>query len=106
MPLNTISVIKPYMVTIDNVNYQRYKGELAIAIKEMENDGKVNVVGYILDSAHILVDLIKPSSKIKFNIEKYVKIDNWLLEWKNRLKNKPISNFSNKVEFRSWTCLK
>lgn len=71
-PLNTISLIKPYMVTIDNINYQRYKGELGIAVKEMENDGKVNVVGYILESAHTLVDLIKPSSKIKFNIIKYI----------------------------------
>ena len=72
LPINTLEVIKPYMVTIDNVNYQRYKGELAIATLEMINDGKVNVVGFIKESAHTLVDLIKPSSKIRFNIEKYV----------------------------------
>ena len=66
-PNNTTS-IKPYMVTIDNELYKRYTGEVSIALKEMDNKGFVNVVGYVCEEAHTLIDLIKPGSRFKFKI--------------------------------------
>ena len=65
-------LIKPYMITIDNVMYKRYTGEVAIALKEMENKGFVNVVGEVVKDAEKLVELIKPGSKFKFIIEGYL----------------------------------
>lgn len=67
VPFNTISII-PYMVTIDNSNYLRYRGELGIALKDMENVGKVNVVANILNEAHTLVDLIDAPAQFRFKI--------------------------------------
>ena len=65
---NNTSSIKPYMVTIDNELYKRYTGEVSIALKEMDNKGFVNVVGYVCEEAHTLIDLIKPGSRLKFKI--------------------------------------
>lgn len=67
VPFNTISII-PYMVTIDNSNYLRYRGELGIALKDMENVGKVNVVASVLYEAHTLVDLIDAPAQFRFKI--------------------------------------
>lgn len=54
-------------VLIDNVGYGQYKGETQIAIKEMKNDGRVNVVGRISDDELFLLDYIRPWSNFKFS---------------------------------------
>lgn len=55
-----------YSVTIDNNGFKRYSGELNICMSNMSKDNRVNVVGYIPDDEHILVDLIKPGTKFRF----------------------------------------
>ncbi|MCP2241175.1 DUF871 domain-containing protein [Thermoanaerobacterium thermosaccharolyticum] len=57
---------KKYSVTIDNSHFKRYSGELNICKKDLPKDNRVNVVGYISDDEHILVDLIKPGTKFCF----------------------------------------
>lgn len=52
-------------VLIDNVGYGQYKGETQIALKEMKNDGRVNVVGRIADDELFLLDFLKPWSNFK-----------------------------------------
>ncbi|MGX6977857.1 DUF871 domain-containing protein [Vagococcus elongatus] len=52
-------------VLIDNEGYGQYKGETQIALKEMKNDGRVNVVGRISDSEMFLLDFLKPWSNFK-----------------------------------------
>jgi len=52
-------------VIIDNEGYGQYKGETQIALREMENDGRVNVVGRIADDELFLLDFLKPWSSFK-----------------------------------------
>lgn len=52
-------------VLIDNVGYGQYKGEAQIALKEMKNDGRVNVVGRISDDELFLLDFLKPWSNFR-----------------------------------------
>lgn len=67
-PHNTIDIHR-YDVLIDNVEYGQYKGETQIALKDMPNDGRVNVVGRIAKEEEILLDYLKPWSSFKL-IEK------------------------------------
>ena len=52
-------------VLIDNEGYGQYKGETQIALKDMKNDGRVNVVGRISDDELFLLDFLKPWSSFK-----------------------------------------
>ncbi|BCA85849.1 outer surface protein [Enterococcus saigonensis] len=52
-------------VLIDNVGYGQYKGETQIALKEMKNDGRVNVVGRISADELFLLNFLKPWSSFK-----------------------------------------
>ncbi|HAQ8270145.1 TPA: DUF871 domain-containing protein [Enterococcus faecium] len=52
-------------VLIDNEGYGQYKGETQIALKDMKNDGRVNVVGRISDDELFLFDFLKPWSSFK-----------------------------------------
>lgn len=52
-------------VLIDNVDYGQYKGETQIALKEMKNDGRVNVVGKIAKDELFLLDFLKPWSSFE-----------------------------------------
>ena len=52
-------------VLIDNVGYDQYKGETQIALKEMKNDGRVNVVGRISEDELFLLDCFNPWSSFK-----------------------------------------
>ncbi|MGX7200644.1 DUF871 domain-containing protein [Enterococcus nangangensis] len=52
-------------VLIDNVGYGQYKGETQIALKEMKNDGRVNVVGKIAADEMFLLGFLKPWSSFK-----------------------------------------
>lgn len=52
-------------VLIDNEGYGQYKGETQIALKDMKNDGRVNVVGRISDDELFPLDFLKPWSSFK-----------------------------------------
>lgn len=52
-------------VLIDNAGYGQYKGETQIALKEMKNDGRVNVVGKIAPDEMFLLGFLKPWSNFK-----------------------------------------
>lgn len=68
-PANT-SAIEIGDITIDNNLYGKYKGELHIARKPMQNSGNVNVVAKIVDLDIALLSYIKPWTKFKLNIVK------------------------------------
>lgn len=52
-------------VLIDNALYGQYKGETQIALKEMKNDGRVNVVGRIATEELFLLEFLRPWSNFK-----------------------------------------
>jgi hypothetical protein len=54
-------------VLVDNVGYGQYKGETQIALKEMKNDGRVNVVGRISEDEVFLLDYLHPWSSFKLS---------------------------------------
>ncbi|MEW9094269.1 MAG: MupG family TIM beta-alpha barrel fold protein [Clostridiaceae bacterium] len=60
--------IKRGDVLIESSLYERYSGELQIALKDMENSGKTNVVGRINEDEIYLLDYIRPWQKFKFKL--------------------------------------
>lgn len=56
-------------ILIDSSLYQRYAGELQIALKDMENSGKTNVVGRISEKEIYLIDHISPWQKFRLKLE-------------------------------------
>lgn len=62
--------IKRGDILIDSDLYSRYAGELQVALKDMKNYGKTNVVGRIVDEEIFLLDYIKPWSKFGFKLKK------------------------------------
>ncbi|MCK5779581.1 MAG: DUF871 domain-containing protein [Psychrilyobacter sp.] len=63
-PQNTRN-IKRGDVIIENSNYDRYKGELHIALRDYENEGNSNVIGRIREDNLIFIDQIRPWQKFK-----------------------------------------
>ncbi len=61
--------IKKFDVTIDNKLNLRYMGEVGIWLKEIKENKEANVIGYVPEYAHTLVELLKPGSKFSFKIE-------------------------------------
>lgn len=61
-PFNTKD-IKRGDITIDNVNYKNYTGELQIALKDMKNYGNTNVVGRIDEDEIFLIDYVQSLQK-------------------------------------------
>lgn len=57
---NTPETLKRGDICILNEHYGRYKGECHIILKDMHNEGKINVVGHLADHEEILLDFIKP----------------------------------------------
>ena len=57
--------IKRGDVIIENSNYDRYKGELHIALKDYENEGNSNIVGRVREDNLIFIDKIKSWQKFK-----------------------------------------
>ena len=53
-------------ILIGNEAFGQYKGETQIALKDMPNDGQINVVGHIAESELFLLDYIKPWSGFTF----------------------------------------
>ena len=61
-PQNTRSLVRGDVVIV-NDNYTRYKGELHIVLKDMENEGNKNVVGKIKPEEMFLLDYLKSWDK-------------------------------------------
>ena len=64
-PAHDTADIKRGDLLICNNELGRYNGELDIALKDMKNTGRVNVVGRITEAEMILLDHIKPWSTFK-----------------------------------------
>jgi len=54
-------------ILVCNNNLGRYNGELDIALLDMKNSGRVNIVGRISDEELILLDYLKPWSTFKLS---------------------------------------
>ncbi|QIL45819.1 DUF871 domain-containing protein [Vagococcus coleopterorum] len=67
-PDNTVTRSKG-SVTLDNVEYQRYMGELQITKRDLEQDPRVNVVATIPTPDVDLVSFIKPGQRFKLITE-------------------------------------
>lgn len=63
---NTPQIIHRGDIVIESSEYGHYAGELQIALKDMENSGKSNVVGHIRTEEHFLLDYVKPWQKFRF----------------------------------------
>ncbi len=64
-PFNTPDIEKGDVLVESNL-YTRYAGELQLALKEMKNSGKTNVVAKVIKDEIYLIDQIRPWQKIKF----------------------------------------
>ncbi|MGE8203899.1 DUF871 domain-containing protein [Heyndrickxia sp. NPDC080065] len=64
-PPHDTSLITRGSVTIDNSGYDRYKGEMHIALQDMENSGKTNIVARIDKDEQYLLDHIQPWQKFR-----------------------------------------
>lgn len=64
-PFNTVP-IKKGDILIESSLYDRYAGELQIALKDMENSGKTNVVGRVSPDELFLLEHIEPWHKFRF----------------------------------------
>lgn len=62
---NTPEIIKRGDIVIESSEYGHYAGELQIALHDMKNSGKSNVVGHIVEDEHMLLDTIKPWQKFR-----------------------------------------
>ncbi|MCH1626495.1 DUF871 domain-containing protein [Fredinandcohnia quinoae] len=68
-PAHDTDLITHGSVTIDNNGYERYKGELHIALQDMENSGKTNIVATVTEEEKFLLNHMRPWQKFKL-IEK------------------------------------
>lgn len=59
--------IKRGDIVIESSEYGHYAGELQIALKDMKNTGKSNVVARVVDEEIFLLDYIKPWQKFTFS---------------------------------------
>lgn len=50
-------------ITIDNVNYGRYSGEIQLIRSDLKADPRVNVIGTVPDNARLLLECIKGGQK-------------------------------------------
>lgn len=63
---NSTDTIRRGDIVIESSNYGSYAGELQIALCDMKNSGKSNVVGRIREEEIFIIDDIKPWQKFKF----------------------------------------
>ncbi|EUJ47669.1 DUF871 domain-containing protein [Paenilisteria rocourtiae] len=59
-PAHDTDTIELGDVTIDNNGYERYKGEMQVALREMENSGNTNIVGRVIPEERYLLKTIQP----------------------------------------------
>lgn len=65
IPAHDCRRIKRGDVVIGNNDFGQYKGELHIALKDMENSGRSNVVGCLTEESLRLLPYLRPWSKFK-----------------------------------------
>lgn len=63
---NAPEMIKRGDIVIESSEYGHYAGELQIALNDMKNSGKSNVVGHIREEELFILDYIKPWQKFSF----------------------------------------
>ena len=63
---NAPEIIKRGDVIIESSEYGHYAGEVQIALNDMVNSGKSNVVGHIREEEVFILDYIKPWQKFSF----------------------------------------
>ena len=61
--------IKRGDIIIENEAYGQYKGELNIALKDMKNSGKTNVVARIREEEIFLLDYLQPWENFQFEVK-------------------------------------
>ena len=52
-------------ITMDNLSYGRYAGEIQMVRRELKSDSRVNVIGRVQEEAEILMDLIRGGQKFR-----------------------------------------
>lgn len=62
---NAVPDIKKGDILIDSSKYGSYAGEMQIALKDMKNTGRTNIVGHICEEYLFLLDYIKPAQRFK-----------------------------------------
>ena len=67
-PLFNPAAIKRGDVLIESSLYDRYAGEMQIALRDMENSGKTNIVGRIVQEEVFLLDKVRPWQKFKLKV--------------------------------------
>lgn len=65
-PAHDATAIQKGDILIGNDGYDRYAGELQIALKSRPNNGKMNIVGRIAEEELFLLDQLKPWQKFRF----------------------------------------
>lgn len=68
-PPHNTSEIKRGDILICNETYGHYKGEMQIALQNMENDGVKNVIGKITENEQFLLDMIEPWESFVLNVK-------------------------------------
>jgi hypothetical protein len=53
------------MITMDNDDYGRYRGEIQICRRDLAADNRINVIGQVEEDDLPLLDLVQPGQKIK-----------------------------------------
>jgi uncharacterized protein len=53
-------------ITMDNIGYQRYSGEIQIVREDLKQDARVNVIGHIEPNYLKIMQMIKNGKRIKF----------------------------------------
>lgn len=64
-PFNTVNRNRG-SITMDNIGYKRYSGEIQILRKELPQDRRVNVIGKVEEDYLDLLEVIKNRDKIRF----------------------------------------
>lgn len=68
-PFNTPDIRRGDII-VESDLYTRYAGELQVALKDMKNSGKSNVVARIVEEELFLLDYIEPWTKFSFKLKK------------------------------------
>ncbi len=68
MPNNTVNADR-MSITIDNINYKRYQGEVGITLKDIDRDERVNVIGKVVNAENIFKLIEGKPQKIKFVVK-------------------------------------
>lgn len=66
--INAPKVIRRGDIIIESSAYGHYAGEVQIALQDMENSGRSNVVGHVVSEELFLIDTIKPWQKFRFTL--------------------------------------